>query len=140
MVRRAAAVIACLALLVACAPVLRPAGFSDAPPTQGATRGEAAVGSVVGYVAGGLPPVILAVVGASCGWTGPVLVAFAVGGAAYSLLDPPETARAERVPPLLRATAGAVRGTVFFPAMMGFAGKKVYGPFVARALHRWRSS
>lgn len=99
---------------------------------------ELALASVISYIGGGLPPVALAILGVSCGWTVPVIAAFALGGAAYSVLDPSESPRAERVPTALRATAGAVRGVVFFPAMMGFAGRKVYAPLLARAIHDWR--
>ncbi len=125
--RRALALSLCLSLL--------PLGASASEPSPA----ETAFGSIVGYVGGGLPPVILAVVGVSCGWTLPVVATFAFGGAAYSLLDVAETPRIEQVPAVIRAASGAVRGVIFFPAMMGFAGRKVYAPLLAQAIHDWRA-
>ena len=125
--RRALTLSLCLSLL--------PLGASASEPSAA----ETVAGSVIGYVAGGLPPVILAIVGVSCGWTLPVAALFAFGGAAYSLLDVAETPRVEQVPAVIRAASGAVRGVVFFPAMMGFAGRKVYAPMLAQALHDWRN-
>ena len=139
MPRRTAVILICLSLIVACGPVLRAPGADELDSTGGPSKVEIAAASVISYVAGGLPPVVLAGLAVSYGWTVPVLATFAIGGAAYSLIDPSESPRAERVGTALRATSGAARGLFLFPAMMGFAGRKVYAPFLARSIHAFRN-
>lgn len=103
-----------------------------------ATPGERLAGSTISFIAGGLPPMLIALLALSYGWTGPLLAAFALGGAAYAILVPNDAAKADELHPGIRATAGAVRGLVFFPAMMALAAKRVYGPMVAEAVHEFR--
>ena len=105
----------------------------DAPTSR-----EAAAGSALAYAACGLPPLAIAGLAAMYGWTAPVVVAFAAGGAALSMFESQEGTRAEAVPPILHATAGAVRGALFFPAMTGYAGKNAWGPIMAQQIQHFR--
>lgn len=138
MVRRFSILLICLSLIAACGPSLRAPAGDESDAAGGPSKMENAAASVISYAAGGLPPLVVAGLGVACGWTVPVLATFAIGGAAYSLVSPSESPRAERVGPLLRGTSGAVRGLFLFPAMMGFASRKVYAPFIARSLHDLR--
>lgn len=125
--RRVLVLASCLAFLPSCVRAGEP------------TLKETLAANVAGYVAGGVPPVVIAIVGVSSGWSVPVVALFALGGAAYGLLNVAETPRAEQVPPLIRGLSGAVKGVVLFPAMSAYASKQIYSPMMARALHDWRT-
>jgi hypothetical protein len=137
--RRLAVIIICLSMIAACAPAFRPTTAGEPSSTDGPSKAEFAAASVISYAAGGLPSIVVAGLAVSNGWTLPLLATFAIGGAAYSLVAPSDSPRADRVDPTLRATAGAARGMFLFPAMMGFASRKVYAPFLARRIHAVRN-
>ena len=115
-----------------------PATPRTVQPAGNPTTGERAAGSALAYAACGLPPLAIAGIAALYGWTAPVLLAFAAGGAALTAMESTDGSRTEQAEPVLHVTAGAVRGALFFPVMTGYAGKKVWGPILAEQIHRLR--
>lgn len=139
----AVSLIACLCLTLAAGPAIRPAAAVILPAATAAeapSAGEHLAGSAITLLAGGVPPLAIAVLALSYGWTAPLLCAFALGGAALAMVLPNERALADHVHPGIRATAGAVRGLLFFPALSGLAARRVYAPLAAEAIHAVRAA
>lgn len=135
--------VALLGLSLAVGPAVRPAAAAASRPAAAAeapSPGEHLAGSALTFIAGGVPPLAIAVLALSYGWTAPLLCAFALGGAALAMVLPNEKALADQVHPGIRATAGAVRGLLFFPALSGLAARRVYAPLAAEAIHAVRAS